>query len=112
MTRRHHDVGGAALPDPRIIRSGKADAPWQVEFTATLWALIGGGDDRVMALDEMRRGVEDMTPEAYDAMPYYDRQTRSVTSALVERGHLTWDEVDARIKKLRDRLGAGDNSDA
>lgn len=99
--RRHHDVGGAPQPDPRIIRSGEADEAWQVEFTATLWALIGGGDDRIMALDEMRRGVEDMTPEAYNAMPYYDRQTRAVTSALVERGHLTWDEVDARIAQLR-----------
>lgn len=108
MTRRHHDVGGNPAAESPIVRSGKPDEPWQVEFTATLWALIGG-DDRRMALDEMRRGVEDMRPEDYDAMPYYDRQTLSGTSAMVERGHLTWSEIEDRIQRLR-RSRAGDQA--
>jgi hypothetical protein len=99
MSRRHHDVGGDPTAAGAIVRSGKPDESWQVAFTATLWALIGG-DDRRMALDEMRRGVEDMRPEDYDAIPYYDRQTLAVTSAMVERGYLTWEEVEARIEKL------------
>lgn len=100
MTRRHHDVGGNPAAAGGIDRTEKPDAAWQVEFTATLWALMGQNTPQV-TLDEMRRGVEDMRPEDYDAMPYYDRQTLAVTSAVVERGHLTWDEVDARIEKLR-----------
>lgn len=99
MTRRHHDVGGTTTAAGPILRSGKGDQPWQVAFTATLWALIGG-DAPKMALDEMRRGVEDMRREDYDAMPYYDRQTLAVTSAMVERGYLTWEEVRERIERL------------
>ena len=102
MTRRHHDVGGDPDAAGAIVRSGKPDEPWQIAFTATLWALIGG-DHKLMALDEMRRGVEGMRPEDYDEMPYYDRQTLSVTSAMVERGFLTWDEVEERIAKLAKR---------
>lgn len=98
-SRRHHDVGGAPLPCSAIDRAGKPDRPWQVEFTATLWALIHGTTP-VMTLDEMRRGVEDLPPEAYDAMPYYDRQTRAVAAALVERGHLSWNEIEGRIAML------------
>lgn len=99
MTQRHHDVGGNPAAAGRIDPTEKPDQPWQVAFTATLWALIGGDSPR-MALDEMRRGVEDMAPEDYDAMPYYDRQTLAVTSAMVERGYLTWDEIEKRIAVL------------
>lgn len=99
MTRRHHDVGGNLAAAGRIDPAAKPDQPWQVAFTATLWALIGGDNPR-MALDEMRRGVEDMNPEDYDRMPYYDRQTLAVTSAMVERGYLTWGEIDERIAAL------------
>lgn len=103
MNRRHHDVGGERSAGGAIDRTEHQDDAWQVAFTATLWALIGGGEKRVMALDEMRRGVEDMTPEAYDAMPYYDRQARAVTSAMVEHGYLTWDEIEARIAEIGER---------
>lgn len=99
MTQRHHDVGGNLAVAARIDSAEKPDEHWQVAFTATLWALIGGDDPR-MALDEMRRGVEDMNPEDYDRMPYYDRQTLAVTSAMVERGYLTWDEISKRIAEL------------
>ncbi len=99
MTQRHHDVGGNLAAAGRFDPVAKPDQPWQVAFTATLWALIGGDNPR-MALDEVRRGVEDMNPEDYDRMPYYDRQTLAVTSAMVERGYLTWDEIDKRIVEL------------
>jgi len=98
-SRRHHDVGGNPAAAGKIDTTEKPDHQWQVAFTATLWALIGGDSPR-MALDEMRRGVEDMAPEDYDAMPYYDRQTLAVTSAMVERGYLTWDEIEKRIAEL------------
>lgn len=102
MSRRYHDVGGNPAAAGGIDRTEKPHLPWQVEFTATLWALMGQDTPKI-TLDEMRRGVEDMRPEEYDSMAYYDRQTLSVTSAVVERGHLTWDEVEARIALLRKR---------
>ena len=96
-------MGGLIPADPEIDRTEHPDEPWQVEFTATLWALIGGGEDRKMALDEMRRLVEDLPPDAYDAMPYYDRQTLAVATAAIERGYFTRDELDARIDKIAHR---------
>jgi hypothetical protein len=100
MTRRHHDVRGNPAAASPIVQSGKPEEPWKVESTATIWALIGG-DDRRIILDEMQHGVKDMRPEDCDAMPYYDRQTLSVTNAMVECGHLTWAEIEDRIQRLR-----------
>ena len=100
MRRGPHDVGGITFPDQTIDWSEEPEAPWQVEFTAVLWALIGR-ENRVMTIDEMRRGVEGLSPAEYDTTPYYDRQTLSVASALVERGHLTWDELGQRIEQLK-----------
>ena len=99
LPRRHHDVGGTRLPDRKIDRTEKADAAWQVAFTATLWALIGG-EERRMSLDEMRRLVEDLSPDRYDAMPYYDRQTLAVASAAIERGYFSREELESRIADL------------
>lgn len=100
--RRHHDVGGDPAVAAPIETIGGSDAHWQVEFTATLWALIGG-ENPVMTLDIMRRFVEDMSAEDYDGMAYYDRQTLAVTSAMVERGLLSWDDVEQRISEIRNR---------
>lgn len=100
MTRRHHDVGGLRLDDPTIDRTPHEDEPWQIEFTAVLWALIGK-PKRLMTLDQMRRGVEDLTAEQYDAMPYYHRQVLSIANGAVEKGYLTWDEINARMEALK-----------
>ncbi len=54
-----------------------------------------------MRVDELRRGIESLGPEAYDRLSYYERWIASIANILVEKGVLTQEEIDARIAKLR-----------
>lgn len=99
-TGRPHDVGG--LPAGRVDPSDHEDLRWHKEFTATFSALIAPRR-RAMRLDEMRRAVEDLGDEAYNRLGYFERQLHATASVLVERGLLSWNEIDGRIAKIRDR---------
>jgi len=96
MNKRINDVGG--MPAGPIDFSEHSKR-WHTEFTALLWVLIGP-KRKIMALDEMRRAVEDLGPEYYDKMPYYDRQIHATATILVEHGYLTWDEINTHMKHI------------
>lgn len=97
---RPHDIGG--LPAGPVEVSDHGDSRWHVEFTATFYALIAP-HRRAMRLDEMRRAVEDLGDEAYNRLRYFERQTYATASIMVERGLLSWDEIEGRIAEIRDR---------
>ncbi len=52
----------------------------------------------VMNTDEMRRGIEGMPLEAYEAASYYERWLFTVETILEEKGVLAPGEVDARVE--------------
>ena len=52
----------------------------------------------VMNTDEMRRGIESMPLEAYEAASYYERWLFTVETILEEKGVLAPGEVDARVE--------------
>lgn len=99
-SRRVHDVGG--LPAGPVDASDHEDLRWHKEFTATFYALIAPRR-RTMRLDELRRAVEDLGEEAYNRLGYFERQLHATASVLVERGLLSWDEIDGRVAEFRDR---------
>ena len=100
--RRVHDMGG--LNAGPIDREEHHVEPWHMEFFVLLATLIAP-NNRILRLDEMRRAVEDLGEEKYNAMAYSDRQTWATAKILVEKGLLTWDEIDDRISALRQRRG-------
>jgi nitrile hydratase len=51
-----------------------------------------------MNTDEMRRGIEGMPLEAYQAASYYERWLFTVETILEEKGVLAPGEVDARVE--------------
>jgi nitrile hydratase len=51
-----------------------------------------------MNVDELRRGIESMPPDAYEQASYYERWLFSVETILTEKGILRPGEVDARIE--------------
>src|SRR3546814_14800557 len=82
LLRRHHDMGG--LP-AGAVEPGEHDyAPWEKRVDAIL-RLLADSKRRLITTDELRRGIEELGPGAYDA----DRK-RVVTgkrgSVHVERG--------------------------
>ena len=56
-----------------------------------------------MNVDELRRGIESIPPDEYEAYSYYERWSASLESILIEKGILDKVEIDARVTDLDDR---------
>ena len=60
-------------------------------------ALVGAlGSNGVMNVDELRRGIESMPPEAYETASYYERWLHSAETILTEKGVLEPGELERR----------------
>lgn len=88
-----HDRGGWPTDAP-IDRSEHELADWEV-LTDSLVHVLGG--NRVMNVDELRRGIESMPPADYEAASYYERWLFSVETILTEKGVLEPGELDRRL---------------
>jgi hypothetical protein len=96
--RGYHDMGGRAAGP--VNRGEHEAAFWEKRVDAILM-LLTRKDQRVMTVDELRRGIESLAPNAYDTLSYYERWIASIAAILVEKGILSQDEIDARIAQLR-----------
>jgi len=88
-----HDRGGGSS-DAAIDRREHELADWELLADALVGALGGQG---VMNVDELRRGIESMPPDAYERASYYERWVYSLELILTEKGVLARGEVDARL---------------
>ena len=82
-------MGGA--PAGPVDRHEHELEPWEKQVDAILRLLLAKG---VLTLDELRRGVEELGPGAYDELSYFERWIASIANLLVEKG-------------VRRRAGAG-----
>ena len=100
-----HDMGG--LPAGSIERAEHAHALWEKRVDA-LMVLLGSPDRRVITVDQLRRGIEQLGAEAYEAMSYYERWMASITNTLLAEGVITSDELGRRMAEVEKRdEGAG-----
>ena len=88
-----HDRGGWPTDAP-IDRSEHELADWELLTDALVGALGNAG---VMNVDELRRAIESMPPEAYEAASYYERWLFAMETILTEKGMLEPSEIDARL---------------
>jgi len=88
-----HDRGGWPS-ESAIDRSEHELADWELLTDALVGAL---GVQGVMNVDELRRGIESMSPDAYERASYYERWLYSLELVLTEKGVLAPGEVDARL---------------
>ena len=95
--RRHHDMGG--LEAGSINRTEAAYAPWQKRVKALVLLLIRGAR-APMTVDELRRGIEDLSPQEYDRLGYYERWIRSAAGILVEKQVLSQEELAAKMAEI------------
>ena len=58
-----------------------------------------------MTVDEMRRGIEALPPDEYEALSYYERWAASLETILVEKGVVSSEEVDGKVNSLQERWG-------
>ena len=82
--------------------SEAAYAPWQKRVKALVLLLIRG-DKAQMNVDELRRGIEDLAPEDYERLGYYERWTRSIADILTEKGLFTAEELTVKMAEVEKR---------
>ena len=90
-----HDRG-AWPTDAPIDRTEHELADWEVLTDALVHSLAGEG---LLNVDELRRGIESMPPDAYERASYYERWLYSIETILTEKGVLASGELDARLAR-------------
>lgn len=95
--RQHHDMGG--LDKGPVTLSEHEIEPWEKRIEAMM-RLLSMRDTPLVTVDELRRGIEELPPELYDTLTYYERWIMALTNILVEKGVLDRDELDARIRDV------------
>jgi hypothetical protein len=96
--RSHHDMGG--LPAGPVTPTEHDYALWEKRVDALMVLLSGA---RQMTVDELRRNIESIGPDAYDRMSYYERWIHSITQTLIQRGVLTIDELGRKMAEVERR---------
>ena len=79
-----------------------ADEPWHKRVKAVVQLLVRNPDPP-MNVDELRRGIEDLPPEDYDRLGYYERWARSTAAILTEKGVISEAELDAKMAEIEQR---------
>lgn len=96
--RRWHDMGGdAAGPVPTDQHDFSL---WEKRVDALMIISSGKG---YFTVDGLRRVLEDMGPEAFETMTYYERWIASVNQNLIEAGAYTTAELAQRMSDVAAR---------
>ena len=94
--RGHHDMGG--LPAGPVDRSEHVNEAWEKRVDALARLL---SEKKLRRVDEARRAIEALPPDAYDRMTYYERWMAATAQLLLERGLLTADELGRKMEEVR-----------
>ncbi len=97
--RGPHDIGG--LPAGPVDPQPHDLTFWEKQIDGVR-AVVGAKG--IYRTDENRRWVESLGEDAYEKLTYYERWTAALMRALIDKGVLTQDEIDARVKIVRERL--------
>ena len=106
--RMHHDMGGREAGP--INQKPHSHPDWEKRVDA-LMMLLSNNERRLIKVDELRRGIEELGAENYSKMTYYERWTASITHNLLEKGIITSDELGRKMAEIeqvaRDERGDG-----
>ena len=93
----YHDMGGEPAGPMEIVEHDYDDWERRVDaMCVLLWGIKGG--PRRMTVDEHRRNIESLPPEAYRTMSYYERWVWGLAQCLIQRGIVSSEEIARRMK--------------
>ncbi|MGQ0510184.1 MAG: hypothetical protein ACT4P9_06180 [Betaproteobacteria bacterium] len=102
IERSFHDMGG--LPAGRVAPTEHDYAQWERRVDALMMLLSGiRGGKRLLTVDELRKNIESLPPDAYEKMSYYERWVTSITQTMIQRGVITTDELGRKMEEIRKR---------
>jgi hypothetical protein len=96
---RVHDRGG--WPDAGPINKAEHDYSLWEKRTDALLMLLSSPTQRVLRVDELRRAIEALPPEAYEILSYYERWISAIETLLIEKKILTREEIDKRAEEIQ-----------
>ena len=102
LARSHHDMGG--LKAGRVKPTEHDYAQWERRIDAMavlLWGLKG--TRKYFTVDEHRKAIESLPPEAYDSMSYYQKWVVGLAQCLLQRGVLTSQEIARKMLEVQAR---------
>jgi hypothetical protein len=91
-------MGG--LPAGKVERTEHDYADWERRVDAMAVLL---GQKRRLTVDERRRAIETLTPQAYDALSYYERWVLALGQTLIQRGLITRAELAKKMLEVEKR---------
>jgi hypothetical protein len=68
--------------------------------------LLAAPQRRLLRVDELRRNIEALPPDAYERMTYYERWISSIANTLLQRGVFTADELGRKMAEIEARDAA------
>ena len=95
-------MGG--LPAGKVEPTEHDYAEWERRVDALMTLLSGvKGTKKLMTVDELRKNIEALPPDAYDRMSYYERWVTSITQTMIQRGYITTEELGRRMEEVKKR---------
>ncbi len=102
---RPNDIGGDAAgpvdPGPHDLEL------WQRQLSA-LVASLGPRARNVFRIDEFRRTREDLEPEFYKSLNYFELWAQGLKELLVEKGVLGREEIEDRMRQIANKRKSGE----
>jgi hypothetical protein len=98
IERGHHDLGG--LPADKVEPTEHDYPEWERRVDALVQLLRGG---HKITVDELRKNIEALPPEAYDRLSYYEKWIASLTQTLIQRGVITTAELGRKMEEVEKR---------
>jgi len=98
IERGHHDMGG--LPAGKVEPTEHDYPEWERRVDAMVQLLRGGGR---ITVDELRKNIEALPPNAYDKLSYYEKWITSLTQTLLQRGLITTEELGRKLQEVEQR---------
>ena len=94
--RSNHDMGG--MMAGTINKDNHNYVLWEKRVDAMMMLL--SNDLGILTVDQLRKGIESLPPDAYDKMTYYERWMASIANSLLESGVLTTEELGVKMKEI------------
>jgi len=90
------------VPGGPVERGEHDHALWEKRVDA-LMVLLSSPKRQLLRVDELRRNIEALPPEAYDEMSYYERWISAIANTLLQRGVITTDELGRKMAEVAAR---------
>ena len=95
---RIHDRGG--WPDAGPINTAEHDLAMWEKRTDALLVLLSSPDTKLIRVDELRRAIESLPPDAYEKLSYYERWITAIETIMLEKGVFSKEEVEQKVKEI------------